>query len=153
MSDESVSRNRAGKPGAQHPMETDLMQRWVIVRHTTAWHPPTDVYEINDRLVVAVEIAGMRDGDFNVTLQGQRLTISGTRRRLTDPDCAYYQLEISFGDFRTEVELPWPVSRDEVSATYRDGFLRVELPHATAQKVQIVNVDVEEPDHDQHDTD
>ncbi len=129
------------------------MQRWVIVRHTTAWHPPTDVYEINDRLVVAVEIAGMRDGDFNVTLQGQRLTISGTRRRLTDPDCAYYQLEISFGDFRTEVELPWPVSRDEVSATYRDGFLRVELPHATAQKVQIVNVDVEEPDHDQHDTD
>ena len=153
MSDESVSRNRAGKAGAQHPMETDLMQRWVIVRHTTAWHPPTDVYEINDRLVVAVEIAGMRDGDFNVTLQGQRLTISGTRRRLTDPDCAYYQLEISFGDFRTEVELPWPVSRDEVSATYRDGFLRVELPHATAQKVQIVNVDVEEPDHDQHDTD
>jgi len=129
------------------------MQRWVIVRHTTAWHPPTDVYEINDRLVVAVEIAGMRDGDFNVTLQGQRLTISGTRRRFTDPDCAYYQLEISFGDFRTEVELPWPVSRDEVSATYRDGFLRVELPHATAQKVQIVNVDVEEPDHDQHDTD
>jgi HSP20 family protein len=134
-------------------METDLMQRWVIVRHTTAWHPPTDVYEINDRLVVAVEIAGMRDGDFNVTLQSQRLIISGTRRRLTDPDCAYYQLEISFGDFRTEVELPWPVSRDEVSATYRDGFLRVELPHATAQKVQIVNVDVEEPDHDQHDTD
>ena len=153
MTDERAFRNRPSKSGAQHQMGTELMQRWVIVRHTTAWHPPTDVYEINNRLVVAVEIAGMRDGDFNVTLQGQRLTISGTRRRMTDPDCAYYQLEISFGDFRTEVELPWPVSRDEVSATYRDGFLRVELPHAEAQKVQIVNVDVEDSDHEEHDAD
>ena len=153
MSDASSLRNRAGRPGAQQPMGTEIMQRWVIVRHTTAWHPPTDVYEIDDRLVVAVEIAGMRDGDFNVTLQGQRLTISGSRRRMTGPDCAYYQLEISFGDFRTEVDLPWPVSREDVSATYRDGFLRVELPHATAQQVQIVSVDVEETGHEQPDTD
>ena len=106
MSDASSLRNWAGRPGAQQPMGTEIMQRWVIVRHTTAWHPPTDVYEIDDRLVVVVEIAGMRDGDFNVTLQGQRLTISGTRRRMTGPDCAYYQLEISFGDFRTPSTCP-----------------------------------------------
>jgi len=153
MSDESSFGDRSGKPGVQTKMGMELMQRWVILRHTTAWHPPTDVYEVNDRLVVTVEIAGMRDGDFNVILQGQRLTISGTRRRMTGPDCAYYQLEIPFGEFRTEVELPWPVSRDGVSATYRDGFLRIELPHATAQKVQIVNVDIEESGHEQRDTD
>ena len=129
-----------------------MLRRWVIVRHATIWHPPTDVYERSERLIVVVEIAGMRDSDFSVTLHGQRLTISGARERMTTPDCAYHQLEIPFGEFRTEVSLPWPVSRDEVTASYRDGFLRVELPHAPAQKIQIVNVDDEESDEDQADT-
>lgn len=120
------------------------LRRWVIVRHTTVWHPPTDVFELDERLVVMVEIAGMRDSDFNVSLLGQSLIISGVRQRMTPSDCAYHQLEIPFGEFRTEVSLPWPVSRDEVTANYRDGFLRVELPHAPAQKIQIVNVDVDE---------
>jgi HSP20 family molecular chaperone IbpA len=120
-----------------------LPQRWVIVRHTTVWHPPTDVYEQAGNLVVVVEVAGMQDSDFNVVLQGQRLVISGERRRIASSDCAYHQLEIPFGEFRTEVNLPWPVIRGSVSATYRDGFLRVELPHAPAQKIQIVNLDEE----------
>jgi HSP20 family protein len=115
-------------------------QRWVIVRHTTVWHPPTDVYERDERLIVVVEIAGMRDGEFSVVLDGQRMVISGTRQRVAGPDCAYHQLEIPFGEFRTEVSLPWPVTRDDVVATYRDGFLRVELPHVPAQKIQVLDV-------------
>ncbi len=126
------------------------LRRWVIVRHATVWQPPTDVYEQDRRLIVLVEIAGMREGDFNVTLQGQQLIISGVRQRMTREDSAFHQLEIPFGEFRTEVSLPWPVARDDVSAQYRDGFLRVELPHAPAQKIQIVNLEVDEtPDQEQ----
>ncbi|MBN1565050.1 MAG: Hsp20/alpha crystallin family protein [Anaerolineae bacterium] len=122
----------------------DTLQRWVIVRHTSAWRPPTDVYERDNQLIVVVEIAGMRDNDFKVTLHGQRLTISGTRERFTSAECAYHQLEIPFGEFRTEVSLPWAVLRDAVSAVYRDGLLRVELRRAPAQKVHVVNVDIDE---------
>ncbi|MCD4685204.1 MAG: Hsp20/alpha crystallin family protein [Anaerolineae bacterium] len=124
-------------------------QRWVIVRHTTIWHPPTDVYERDERLIVVVEIAGMREGEFAVVLENQRLVISGTRQRVAGPDCAYHQLEIPFGEFRTEVSLPWSVTRDDVVATYRDGFLRVELPHVSAQKIQVIDVtQVDENDSD-----
>jgi HSP20 family molecular chaperone IbpA len=42
------------------------------------------------------------------------------------------------------VTLPWPVSREGVSATYKEGFLRVELPHARNQQIHIVDVDIEE---------
>ncbi len=94
--------------------------------------------------MVIVEIAGMRHNDFSVTLQGQRLIISGVRQRATRKDCAYHQLEIPYGEFRTEVSLPWPVARDEVTASYRDGFLRVELPHAPAQQIRIVTIDQDE---------
>lgn len=117
------------------------VRRWVVVRHVTVWHPPTDVYEIDDKLIVAVEIAGMREGDFNISLHSKKLLISGTRKRTTPSEASYHQLEIAFGEFRTEVNLPWPVERDEVTATYRDGFLKIVLPHAAARSVHIVSLD------------
>ncbi|MGQ9849580.1 MAG: Hsp20/alpha crystallin family protein [Aggregatilineaceae bacterium] len=118
-----------------------VMRRWVVVRHATVWRPPTDVYEQDDRLIVVVEIAGMHHSEIQVTLQGQRLIVSGVRQRHAARDCAFHQLEIPYGEFRTEVSLPWPVARDQVTASYRDGFLRIELPHAPAQKIQIVSLD------------
>ncbi|WP_119071925.1 Hsp20/alpha crystallin family protein [Aggregatilinea lenta] len=124
-----------------------MAQRWVIVRHVSAWYPPTDVYEQGDYLVVVVEVAGMRDSDFSVVLHGDQLVISGTRQRMNaGSDCAYHQLEIPFGEFRTEVTLPWPVARDDVTATYRDGLLRIEIPRVRTQHIQIVNVEPEDAD-------
>ncbi len=119
-------------------------QRWVIMHQSHIWRPPTDVFELEDRLVVLVEIGGMRDGDFSVVLQDRKLAISGTRRRVVHERIAYHQMEVLYGEFRTEVSLPWPVNRDEVAATYREGFLRVELPHARNQQIHIVDVDVEQ---------
>jgi HSP20 family protein len=144
MADESSPRNKRPKSVDLETDMEEIVRRWVIVNHATIWHPPTDVYELDGRLIVVVEVAGMRDGDFSVTLQGQLLTISGVRQRVAAPDCAYHQLEIRFGEFRTEVNLPWSVAREDVVATYQDGLLRVELPRAPKQKVQIVNVDTEE---------
>lgn len=117
------------------------VRRWVVVRHVTVWHPPTDVYELDNQLIVAVEIAGMREGDFSISLHSKKLIISGVRKRTTPPEASYHQLEIAFGEFRTEVNLPWPVERDAVTATYRDGFLKIVLPHAAARSVHIVNLD------------
>ena len=140
-----------GSGGSQWDLDMDeatrgIVRRWVVVRHVTVWHPPTDVYELNDQLVVTVEIAGMREGDFNVTLHHNRLLISGIRKRNTPSDASYHQLEIAFGEFRTEVSLPWPVERDKVTATYRDGFLKIVLPRAVARSVHIVNLDESESD-------
>ena len=44
------------------------------------WRPPTDVYETDDSVVVVVEIAGLGEGDYTVTLNGRTLLISGERR-------------------------------------------------------------------------
>jgi HSP20 family protein len=121
-------------------------RRLVVARQSHIWRPPTDVFELEDRLVVMVEIGGMRDGEFNVVLNDRKLMISGVRRRATNDRVAYHQMEVLYGEFRTEVSLPWPVTREGVTATYREGFLRVELPHAPNQQIHIVDVDVEEQD-------
>lgn len=121
-------------------------RRWVTTRQAHVWRPPTDVFESEDRLIVLVEIGGMRDGEFNVVLHDRRLLISGVRRRVSTERVAYHQMEVLYGEFRTEVTLPWPVNREGVTAIYREGFLRVELPPARNQQIQIVDVDIEQED-------
>ena len=91
------------------------------------WRPPTDLYETENEYVAQVEIAGMRHSDFSVAITERRITISGSRQDPGEPR-AYYQMEIHYSEFRTDLELPGPIDVQAVQADYRDGFLRVVLP-------------------------
>lgn len=110
-------------------LQTLAPGRWGVWPHSNTWRPPTDVYETDEAVVVRVEIAGMREADFTVNLHEQQLTITGAR---SDPSSkvAYHQLEVRYGEFRSEVYLHWPVEQAGIAATYQDGFLVVSLPKA-----------------------
>lgn len=114
-------------------------QTIVVWRGSRPFTPPTDIIELPDRLIVNVEIAGMRSDGFAIAILNRRLTISGRRDRpaLTG---AYHQAEIGYGDFRVDVSLPWGVIRESVTALYQDGLLRVELPRSADSRIHIVNV-------------
>ena len=113
--------------------------RWVVVRHTYTWRPPTDVYETDEHVVVRVEVAGMKETEFHISLVERLLVISGVRQD-PSPKVAYHQMEIRYGEFRAEVYLHWAVERDHITATYTSGFLQVMLPKVTPRRVQVVDV-------------
>jgi HSP20 family protein len=110
--------------------------RWRIISRPHAWRPPTDAYETEDAIIIRVEIAGMRESDFTISLVERNLTIRGSRQD-TSERRAYHQMEIPFGEFATEVELPFPIVTEQVEATYRDGFLRIMLPKAQPKQVKV----------------
>jgi len=115
-------------------------QRWVAVRQHKIWRPPTDVYETDDCIVVKVEIAGMVEKDFSISLDAKRLIISGVRH---DPAAklGYQQMEILYGQFETDVHLPRAVDEDKIEATYQNGFLSVRLPKAKPHQVPVLAAD------------
>jgi HSP20 family protein len=92
-----------------------------------AWRPPTDVYEIDDAVIVRVEIAGMHETDFSIILDGRYLSIRGVRQDVTERR-AYHQMEIRFGEFNVDVEMPAAIDVENVQATYQNGFLKIILP-------------------------
>jgi len=102
---------------------------WRLTVQPNVWRPPTDVFETGENFVVRIEVAGMREADFSVTLDKQVLIISGIRPEFPERK-AFYQMEIHFGEFVSEIEIPSPVDPDRVEAVYQDGFLRVNLPKA-----------------------
>lgn len=100
---------------------------------SNVWSPPTDIYETEQRYVVKVEVAGMREDDFEVALEDHVLTITGNRSDFPERR-AYYQMEIQFGKFELAVGLPAPVDVDLATAEYKDGFLTVQLPKLRTHK-------------------
>jgi HSP20 family protein len=78
----------------------------------------------------------MREADFTISLIERSLTIRGIRQD-TSERRAYHQMEIAFGEFNTEVELPYQIISDKVEATYRDGFLRITLPIAQPKHIKV----------------
>ena len=106
--------------------------------------PPTDVIELVDKMLVVVEIAGMKTGDFNIVLEHQHLMIWGTRQRGGSNVAAYHQVEIGYGPFRVDLELPWAADREAVTASYEQGFLTIELPRKAKQPIHVVDLDAQE---------
>jgi HSP20 family protein len=114
----------------------DIMQAvgWRVRSH--GWSPPTDVYETADAYIVRVEVAGMREEDFEVTFEKDLLFISGSRSDFAERR-AYHQMEIQFGKFTTAVSVPVPVNVDDARAEYKDGFLIVVLPKSKPNQVKV----------------
>jgi HSP20 family protein len=113
-------------------------EHWRLSMRTPHWRPPTDVFETDEDFIVRVEIAGMEEEDFSIELDGRNLIIRGVRPDQQERR-AYHQMEIRFGEFSSELEIPAPVKSDEVRADYQNGFLRVILPKARPKKIEIVD--------------
>ncbi len=95
------------------------------------WVPNTDVYATDNGLVVKVELAGMRSDHLEITVEGNRLRISGNR-----PDgcraakCSFLVMEINYGPFESVLELPAGYDLGQAKAAYLNGFLRIDVPLA-----------------------
>jgi len=107
-----------------------------MTSRTHAWIPPTDVYETMDDLIVRVEIAGMKEEDFLIELNGRQLSIRGSRQEVPERR-AFHQMEIRFGEFNLQLELPAPIEEDRIQAEYSEGFLQVILHKAHPRQIQI----------------
>jgi len=130
----------------RHEVQRLLREGWIVFRHVRPWEPPTDVYENDRGLVVQMEIAGMREEDFSISLGERLLVIAGVRRD-PEPKRTYHQMEIPYGEFRAEVYLPWAVDAEQVEAIYENGFLRVILPRSPVHRVPVTAGDGEGEEH------
>jgi len=96
-----------------------------------SWTPNTDVYATDDGLVIKVELAGMRSDHLEITVEGTRLRITGTRPDgCRAPKCSFLVMEISYGPFEVALEIPPEYDLSHARAAYLNGFLRLDVPVA-----------------------
>ncbi len=110
------------------------------------WRPPMDVFDTAEGTVIRLEVAGMEIEDIDISLEQERMMIRGNRKNQQEIDATprcYRQMEIKYADFQREVLLAMPVERDQIQATYRNGFLDIRVPlQKEAPKVKKVKIDI-----------
>jgi len=107
----------------------------------TYWVPNTDVYVTEGSLVVKVELAGMRKEDLELTVEGNRLKISGQRPDgCRAPKCTFLVMEINYGVFESIIEVPAGYDLSQAEASYQNGFLRVDVPELAQPSAKTISV-------------
>jgi HSP20 family protein len=110
-----------------------------------SWVPNTDVYATDSGLVIKVELAGMKSDSLEITVEGNRVRISGNR-----PDCCrankcnFLVMEITYGPFECLLELPGGYDLAQAKAIYVNGFLRIDVPAARPTQIKTTRVPITE---------
>jgi HSP20 family molecular chaperone IbpA len=99
-----------------------------------SWNPAVNVYELPDRFVACVELAGMAREQIDVVIDDAVLHVRGTRPKPSVPGTSgpvsVHVMEIDSGKFHRKVPVPADVRVEQVRAVYRRGYLWVDLPRA-----------------------
>ncbi|HTG98929.1 MAG TPA: Hsp20/alpha crystallin family protein [Vicinamibacterales bacterium] len=108
-----------------------------------SWTPPIDVYETQDRYVVAAEVPGLAREHIDLALEESRLTIRGQRidRNPNAEDAVHFhQVERGHGAFARTFDFASKIDIESVSADLTNGVLTITLPKAArppARKIEV----------------
>jgi len=96
---------------------------------TTAWSPSVDIFENDNEVVFKAELPGLNAKDIEVKLENNVLLLKGERRfEKETKEENYHRIEREYGTFSRSFSLPTAVNGDKVTAEYKDGILKVNLP-------------------------
>jgi HSP20 family protein len=108
------------------------------------WLPSLDVAETKNEIVVKAEVAGMDPKDIDISLSDGVLTIKGEKKQeKEEKEADYHLVERSYGSFTRLVQLPKEVQSDKISASYKDGILKITLPKSEEAKKKEIKIKVE----------
>jgi HSP20 family protein len=103
--------------------------------------PAIDISETKDALEVAAELPGVTEKDISVTLDRDRLIISGEKKHESEQKGKdFYVMERSFGSFNRVIPLDFEPDSQAIDARFENGVLRVNVkkpPEITAKAKQI----------------
>lgn len=97
--------------------------------------PRLEINEKDNEYQVKAEVPGLRQEDIELTLQDNSLIIQGERRTEDEREEEGRKFsEISYGSFYRTIPFTAEVDPERVSASMKDGFLRINVAKSEGSK-------------------
>jgi HSP20 family protein len=104
-------------------------------------YPAMNVWTNDEGLIITTEVPGVKPQDIDVSVVGDTLTLSGSRKPdEIKEDSRYHRQERGYGDFTRSIQLPFPVNVKKVEATFQNGVLNISMPRAEEDKPKKITV-------------
>ena len=99
------------------------------VRSKTNWSPAVDVKESDNSFTLTADIPGLTKKEVKVNITDGILSISGERKFEDEKESGnYHYRERRYGSFSRTFNLPETVNDEDISASFKNGILSIELP-------------------------
>jgi HSP20 family protein len=96
---------------------------------TARFTPDFEVKETKEGFLFKADVPGIKEKDLEITMTGNRLTITGKREaEMEERTDTYYACERSYGSFTRSFTLPEGTGGDRIHAELNQGVLTLLLP-------------------------
>jgi HSP20 family protein len=110
---------------------------------TAGFVPPVDIFEDENKLVLKIEIPGIRQEDIDVRLENNTLAVKGERSFQSEgKEENFHRVERRYGSFYRAFTLPNTIDQNTIKADYEAGVLKVELHKRAETKPRQVKINV-----------
>jgi HSP20 family protein len=111
----------------------DFFSDFPFRESATSVFPAWNVSEDEKGFSIEAELPGFSRDEIEISVVGDELRLSGTRKVETKDDKAnYHRRERFTGSFSRSLRLGVPIEADKVEASFKDGILTVALPKSEA---------------------
>jgi HSP20 family protein len=105
--------------------------------------PPVDIYEDEHKLVLKLEIPGIRQEDLDVRMENTTLSVKGERSFKSEgKEENFHRVERRYGSFYRAFTVPSTIDPESIKAEYDAGVLRLELQKRPESKPKQIKVNV-----------
>lgn len=120
---------------ASLPMEAERM---------ASFAPSFEIKETKEAFLFKADVPGVKDTDLDVTVTGNRLTVSGKRdAEKEEHNDTYYAYERSYGQFTRAFTLPEAADAEKLIADLKDGVLTLSIPKKPELQPKKITVNTE----------
>lgn len=105
--------------------------------------PHIDVRENDKHFEISAELPGLNKDDFKLSVENNVLTLEGQKKyENEEKKDNYYRSERRYGAFRRQFRLNDSVDASKISADYKNGILKIEVPKTPKAKPKAIDVKV-----------
>jgi HSP20 family protein len=110
---------------------------------TVGFVPPVDVYEDEHKIVLKLEVPGVKENELDIRLENNTLTVRGERKfEKEEKEENFHRIERRYGAFFRAFTLPTTVDSENVKANYESGVLKLELSKRAEAKPKQIKIGV-----------
>jgi HSP20 family protein len=110
---------------------------------TAAFVPPVDIYEDEHKIVLNIEVPGLKQSDLDIQLENNVLSVKGERKfEKEEKEENFHRIERRYGSFFRSFTIPTTVNPESVKASYDAGVLRLELEKRAEARPKQIKVEI-----------
>lgn len=110
---------------------------------TGTWMPAVDIFETEQSIVLKADLPEINPADVDIRVEDNILSLRGQRKLENEvKEEKYHRVERAYGSFARTFALPHTISAEKITADYKNGVLRINLPKREESRPKQIKVSV-----------